>query len=312
MACNEGMLLADTLQNMPEYIDHIVVVDDCSTDHTPEIVKKFQAKDHRILSIRHEKSLGEGAAIRTGYIWCRDHGADIAVVMNGTSHMDPGDLPGLLNPVVDNHADYTKGNRLITGEAWRKIPHIRYIGNSILTLFTKFVSGYWHVTDSQSAYTAINRKALHLIPLETIYPGYGVQNDILVTLNIYNMRVMDIPVNPFYGTGEKERIGIPRIIYSFSILLVRLFFRRMFQKYVIRDFHPLIFFYALGFFVMLLDIPIIIRLFVQWKITGFIPTINALTILFCTFTSLQLILFAMLFDMEANKELKGNDYTHTR
>ena len=310
-AFNEEVLIAHTIETIPDFVDHIVVVDDSSHDKTPEIVKKIESENHRVLCIRHEKNLGVGAAVRTGYLWCREHDIDIAVVMNGDNQMDPNDLPSLLNPIAGNVADYTKGNRLVTGEAWRKIPHIRYMGNAALTFMTKIASGYWHITDSQSGYTAMNKRALHLLPLENMYHGYGIPNDILVTLNIYNMSVMDVPVNPVYGIGEKSGIKIHRVMFSIFFLLIRLFFRRMIQKYIIRDFHPLVLFYTFAVLLILVDIPLIIRLFVQWGVSGKIPSINALAILFCTFTGLQSLLFAMLFDMEANRELKGKVYSDT-
>jgi hypothetical protein len=79
----------------------------------------------------------------------------------------------------------------------------------------------------------------------------------------------------------------------------------MFQKYIIRDFHPLVLFYAFGGFLLLLDIPLAIRLFSSWAANGVVPGMTALTIVFCTFLGFQSILFAMLFDMEANRDLKG-------
>jgi len=304
-AFNEEVLIAQTIETIPDLADHIVVVDDSSNDKTPEIVKKIASGNNRVLYIRHEKNLGVGASVRTGYLWCLERGIDIAVVMNGDNQMDPNDLPRLLNPIAENIADYTKGNRLVTGEAWRKIPHIRYLGNAALTFMTKIASGYWHITDSQSGFTAINKSALHLLPLNNMYHGYGIPNDILVNLNIYNMSVMDVPVNPVYGIGEKSGIKVHRVVFSIFFLLIRLFFRRMIQKYIIRDFHPLVLFYTFAIFLLLIDIPLIARLFVQWGATGKIPSINALAILFCTFAGLQSLLFAMLFDMEANRELKG-------
>ena len=304
-ACNEELLIAKTVETIPEFVDHIIVIDDGSTDRTAGIVSEIASRNSRILFIQHGENRGVGAALSTGYLWYRSNNMDIAVVMNGDNQMDPVDLPALINPLVENHADYTKGNRLITGEAWNRIPHVRYLGNSILTFLTKIVSGYWHVTDSQSGYTAMNKRALKLLPLGSLYTGYGVPNDILVKMNIYNMRVMDVPVSPVYGIGEQSKIRLRKVIFSISMLLFRLFFLRMFQKYTLRDFHPLIFFYGLGFFILTMNIPLIIRLFFVWGYTGFIPTINALAILFCTLTGLQLILFAMLFDMEANVELKG-------
>lgn len=305
-AYNEETQIERTVRTMPDYVDKIIVVDDRSKDRTAEIVEGLAIEDERVILIRHEKNGGVGKAIGTGYIWCRENDIDIAVVMAGDGQMDPDDMPALLDPVVDNKADYTKGNRLITGEAWKKIPKIRYLGNSALTFLTKIASGYWHVTDSQTGYTALNKKALHLLPLEDIYPRYGMPNDFLVTCNIYNMRVMDVPINPIYGVGEKSGIRVSRVIFSLSFLMARLFVRRMVQKYIIRDFHPLIFFYAFGGFLLLLDIPLIVRLIVLWITEGFAPPMTALAILFCTFMGMQSILFAMLFDMEANRELKGN------
>ncbi len=88
-------------------------------------------------------------------------------------------------------------------------------------------------------------------------------------------------------------------------MIARLFVRRMIQRYVIRDFHPLVLFYAFGIALLIVDIPLIVRLFTLWSVKGSIPPINALTIVFCTFMGFQCLLFAMLFDMEANRELKG-------
>jgi glycosyltransferase involved in cell wall biosynthesis len=305
-AYNEEKLIAQTINAMPDFVDKIIIVDDASSDRTSPIVQDIAITNNKVILISHEKNRGVGGAISTGYIWCRDHDVDIAIVMAGDGQMDPGDLPALLEPVVKDQADYTKGNRLITGEAWKKIPRIRYFGNSILSFMTKIASGYWHVTDSQSGYTALNKKALHLLPIENIYPRYGMPNDFLVTLNIYNMRVKDVPVRPVYGIGEKSGIRISRIIFTLSFLITRLFFRRMFQKYIIRDFHPLILFYTFGAFLLLLDLPLGIRLIYYRIIDGRIPPITALTVVFVTIMGFQSILFAMLFDMEANKDLKGD------
>ncbi|MCK5116395.1 MAG: glycosyltransferase family 2 protein [Candidatus Aegiribacteria sp.] len=304
-AYNEETQIERTVQTMPDYVDRIIVIDDMSKDRTVEIVQHLEKEDNRILLIKHQTNGGVGKAIGTGYIWCRENDIDIAVVMAGDGQMDPDDLPGLLDPVVEDRTDYTKGNRLITGEAWKKIPRLRYLGNSVLTFLTKIASGYWHVTDSQTGYTALNKKALHLLPLEDIYPRYGMPNDFLVTCNIYNMRVMDVPIKPVYDIGEKSGIRITKVLFSLPLLLMRLFFRRMIQKYIIRDFHPLVLFYTFGFILFLLDIPLIVRLLYLWATTSYIPKINALAILFCTFIGMQSILFAMLFDMEANRELKG-------
>lgn len=303
-AHNEEKLILRTIREMPDFVDHIIVVDDASTDKTPQLVTEEIKNNSKLHFIRHEKNRGVGGSISSGYVWCRDNNADVAVVMAGDAQMDPKDLPDLLEPILNDRADYTKGNRLVTGEAWKKIPKVRYIGNSMLTFLTKIASGYWQVTDSQSGYTALNKKALHRLPIEDIYPRYGMPNDFLVTLNIYDMRVRDVPVRPVYGIGEKSGIRTS-ILFTLSFLMLRLFIKRMFQKYIVRDFHPLVLFYTFGFLLLLVDMPLIFRLFYMWQTTGIIPAINSLAILFCTLLGFQSLLFAMLFDMEANRDLKG-------
>ncbi len=304
---NEEKQLSRVIDTMPDIVDKIVVVDDSSTDNTRQVMEGYREKfPERIITICHEHNGGVGRAISSGYIWCRDNAMDIAVVMAGDAQMDPEDLPALLDPVVSGRADYTKGNRLITGEAWQKIPKVRYFGNACLTLMTKIASGYWHVTDSQSGYTAISLNALKLLPIEDIYPGYGMPNDFLVTLNIYRMRVMDIPINPLYNVGERSTMVIHRTAFSLFRLMIRLFFRRMICKYIIRDFHPLIFFYSTGVLLGVLTLPFTARLIYFWWETGMIRKINALTCGFLAVMSLQFLFFAMWFDMDYNRDLNPN------
>ena len=166
--------------------------------------------------------------------------------MAADNQMDPADLLTLVEPVARGEVDYAKANRLVTGEAWKLIPRTRYLGNAILSLLTKIASGYWHVADSQTGYTAISKSMLAQLDLDRVYPGYGFPNDMLVHLNVWNARVRDFPSRPVYGVGEQSGIKLRRVVPRISWLLVKGFFWRLREKYVIRDFHPLVFFYALG------------------------------------------------------------------
>lgn len=302
---NEETQIQRVIQTMPDFVDFIVTVDDKSPDNTVGKIKDLMAEDKRIVLIAHEKNQGVGGAIATGYKWARDHDMDLAVVMAGDGQMNPDDLPALLDPVIHGYADYAKGNRLFTGEAFKKIPTIRYIGNGFLSLLTKIASGYWNIADSQSGYTVINQKALKVIDWDLMYKRYGQPNDILVRLNVENFKVTDVPVEPVYNVGEKSGIKIQKVIFTISWLLIRLFLWRMKEKYIIRDFHPLIFFYFLGLCFGLCTVILFLRVFVLWFLTGHIPPINALAAMFSFMSSTQFSLFAMWFDMEANRDLKG-------
>jgi glycosyltransferase involved in cell wall biosynthesis len=303
-AYNEEKLIGKTLQWIPAFVDHIVVVDDASRDQTGDVVRSHQKGDPRIVYLRHERNEGVGGAIATGYKWAREKNVDITAVMAGDAQMDPADLPKLIDPVVEGTADYSKGNRLFTGKAWKVIPKTRYFGNALLSFLTKIASGYWHVADSQSGYTAVNLEVLKTINLDTIYKRYGMPNDFLVRLNVYQFRVKDVPVNPVYGIGERSGIKIYRIVFTLSLLLIRLFLWRLKEKYVIRDFHPLVLFYLLGF--VLTPIGVLFGLYLL-GLRIFVGPVAATSALFAAFfaiSGLQSLFFAMWFDMEYNKELK--------
>lgn len=303
-AYNEANQIGKVIQTMPDYIDHVVIVDDVSQDNTVEIVNHYRETYDKITLLAHDTNLGVGGAIASGYKWARDQNYDMAVVMAGDGQMDPKDLPALLDPVVEKGYDYSKGNRLVTGEAYKKIPKIRYFGNAFLSLMTKIASGYWHIADSQSGYTVISKKVLHTIDWDTMYKRYGQPNDLLIRLNVYNFSVADIPTEPVYNIGEKSGIQIKKVIFTISWMLIKMFLWRMKEKYIIRDFHPLIFFYLLGSFFTFLTGLLFTRLFYYWIFAGYIPSINALAAMTSFMSASMFSLFAMWFDMEANKELK--------
>ncbi len=304
-AYNEEKLIGKVIETMPDFVDHIVVVDDLSQDRTVEIVNNYVLSSNgRVVLIVLDKNSGVGGAIAKGYKWCRDHQIEATAVMAGDAQMDPDDLPALLDPVVSGEVDYSKGNRLFTGEAWHKIPKTRYMGNAALSLMTKIASGYWHVADSQTGYTVANHKVLSTLDLGGIYKKYGMPNDMLVKLNIYNFKVRDVEIEPIYGVGEKSGIKPLLVIPKFSWLLTRLFFYRMIQKYIIRDFHPLIFFYFSGITFSAIGWLFGLALFIFRLVSGPVAATSSILVLFLIITGMQTLLFAMWFDMDSNKKLR--------
>jgi glycosyltransferase involved in cell wall biosynthesis len=301
-AYDEESLVATTIEGVPAFVDRIIVVDDASTDETGAAARR--AGDGRVEVIRHERNAGVGAAIVTGYERAVAQGVDVTCVMAADNQMDPVDLEKIALPVVRGQLEYAKANRLISGEAWRVIPRSRYLGNAVLSLLTKIASGYWHVADSQSGYTAASREILEQLDLERIYPRYGFPNDMLVHLNVWNARVRDIPSRPVYNVGERSGIKIRKVVPSISWLLLKGFFWRMREKYVIRDFHPLVFFYVLGFLMTLLGLglgiaEVVLRILGNAVSVGTVVLVALLLIFGSQFT-----LFAMWFDMESNKDLR--------
>jgi glycosyltransferase involved in cell wall biosynthesis len=301
-AYDEEALVATTIRGVPSFVDRIYVVDDASRDGTAAAARSVG--DSRVDVLSHERNSGVGAAIVTGYERATADGIDVTCVMAADNQMDPADLEKIALPVARGEVEYAKANRLITGEAWKVIPRSRYLGNAILSFLTKLASGYWHVADSQSGYTAASREILDQLDLERIYRGYGFPNDMLVHLNVWNARVRDIPSRPVYGVGESSGIKIRKVVPRISWLLLKGFFWRMREKYVIRDFHPLVFFYALGFLMTLLGLglgiaEVVLRIMGNEVSVGTVVLVALLLIFGSQFT-----LFAMWFDMESNKDLR--------
>ena len=270
-AYNEEKLIAHTLASIPDIFDHIIVVNDASTDRTAEILRRewtkrnpkfafcedwtneligaaiatgFRTPVTKMILREHEFNQGVGAAIATGYrtaMWC----ADITLVMAADNQMHPADLDRLLEPIIKGEADYAKGNRLSHAYAWSSMPRYRYFGGMALSILTRIAAGYWDLWDSQCGYTAITGKALRCLNLNNIYPDYGVPNDLLIKLGMCGLRVKDVMVRPVYGIGETSGIRLKKVIPRISWLLFKGFWKRLFYRYVL---HPLVrYYYAQGF-----------------------------------------------------------------
>jgi glycosyltransferase involved in cell wall biosynthesis len=352
-AYNEESQILYVLESMPAFVDRIIVVDDCSTDKTADIVLDFMATANqilpktaitrkeikltkfnradrvlhdmalkeaeyftpatimnqqpdtdRIIFIKHLKNSGVGAAISSGYKWCVDHQIDCTAVMAGDGQMDPAELESICNPVIYEDIDYVKGNRLIHRSAWLVIPKTRYLGNSILSILTKIASGYWHVSDTQSGYTAISLQALQSIRIYDIYKTYGMPNDLLVKLNIAFCTIKEVGIKPVYDIGEKSKMKLFNVTPRISWLLLKSFFIRLWVKYLIRDFHPLFLLYHFSFIVGLLTLPYMLKILIITFLTNdSVPALTMLAFVFLFISSFQSLLFAMWMDIQDNERL---------
>ncbi|HZR95963.1 MAG TPA: glycosyltransferase family 2 protein [Gaiellaceae bacterium] len=301
-AHDEEALIQTTLRGIPAFVDRVYVVDDGSGDATVE--RATELGDARVEIVRHDRNRGVGAAIVTGYKRAHADSMDVACVMAADNQMDPYDLEMLALPVARGELDYAKANRLVSGEAWNLIPRTRYLGNAILSMLTKIASGYWHVADSQSGFTALSKRMLDVLDLDRVYTGYGFPNDFLVHLNVWNARVRDFPSRPIYGVGERSGIRYHKVVPRISWLLVKGFFWRLREKYVIRDFHPLVFFYAFGFAATAAGLVLGI-VEIAFRIAGNEVSVGTVVLIALLLISgSQFTLFAMWFDMESNKDLR--------
>lgn len=300
-AYNEGELITETLEGIPDYADKIFVVNDGGTDDTLERVEKWKEKDKRIQIIRHTVNMGLGQSLIDGYVTSKNDAVDITVVMAGDNQMHPDDLPSLLDKIIDHGYDYVKGNRLLHQDR-HSMPRYRFLGNAVLTILTKFATGYYSLMDPQCGYTAIHNSVLQKIPIEKMTKRYGYNADILCMLNIRGFKVTDAIVRPVYDS-EKSKIKLWKYIPKTSCLLIRLFFRRLWQRYIVLDFHPLVLFYLFSLFnTVFILIPFSIRLLVLYYKLNEVPKTTLIILTFTFLMTFQSILFAIWMDMDYNKK----------
>lgn len=299
-AYNEVKLICETLGSVPGYVDHIYAVDDGSGDGTWEAILGCVERDPRVVPLRHERNMGVGAAIVTGYRRSLVDGVEVAVVMAGDNQMDPSRIPDLLEPVVSGRADYAKGNRLMSAEYRRGMSRWRFLGNAVLTFLTKLASGYWHVIDPQNGFTAISRRALEALDLGDVYTYYGYCNDLLVKLNVYGFRVVDVQIPARYG-DERSKIRYPTYILRVSMMLLRGFFWRLKMKYVVLSLNPVVFFYLAGLVITPLSVVFGVYSLHYHFVQGGPLFIRAALSLLLFIVGMQFLFFAMLFDMQSEK-----------
>lgn len=226
--------ILSVVNTIPDWIDYIIVIDDACPESSGKIAENSGRKNLKV--IYHERNLGVGGAVITGYRYALDLGCDIVIKMDGDGQMDPAYLKPLIEPLLKNNADYTKGNRFKYFSSLKEMPRLRLLGNSALSFLIKAVSGYWNIMDPTNGYTAIHQRVLKRLNLEMIAKRFFFESDMLINLNILNAVVMDIEIPSRYGT-EKSNLRIRRILLDFPPRLLKGFIRRIFLKYFIYDFN---------------------------------------------------------------------------
>ena len=238
--------IANVLAGLPEYVKHILVVDDASPDETAATVAHAAQQDRRIMLLRHDKNQGVGGAMLTGFRKALELGADVVVKIDGDDQMDTAYLPRLLLPILQLQADYTKGNRFRDFRALQKMPVIRRIGNMGLGFLTKAATGYWNLFDPTNGFLAIHSKVLAQLPLDRIDKTYFFETSMLARLYLIGAVVKDIPMPARYGT-EVSNLSIHWSVIEFSSKLLKTLIQRLVVKNLIYDFSMVSIYLLAGF-----------------------------------------------------------------
>jgi len=242
-AYNEANFIKGVIEKVPERVEKIIVVDDCSEDGTSDVVSSIP--DNRIKLINHKINTGVGGAMVSGYKYSLEAGADIVVKIDGDGQMDPGQIPKIVDPIINRRADYCKGFRFHETGNLKQMPVVRLIGNIGLSFLTKIASGYWNIFDPTSGYTAIHREALSRLNLDNLNKSYFFETDMLIGLYKIQAVVKDVEIANRYG-DEESQLNPIHISLTFPWLLIKATLKRILWRYFIIDFTAVSLFIVIG------------------------------------------------------------------
>lgn len=244
---NEEKLVTKTIDTLPDFVDYIVAVDDTSKDKTWEKIQAAAKKNKRVVPVHHDVNTGIGGAYLTGYKTALEKGADLIFTMAGDAQCNQDYMSNMADTLLDENLDYVKANRFVHLEELKQMPAFRRIGNTVITILTKFASGYYSIFDSQNGYGVFKRKTLENMPLEHIGRRYDYENTLLITLSIMSAKIKDEPVPAIYG-DEESTIPVFKTTMRALKVVWKGFWHRIYNKYVLVNFHPIALFLFGGLF----------------------------------------------------------------
>lgn len=291
--------ISAVLAGAPEFIRHIIVVDDASPDSTADLVAAAARRDERIILMRHAQNLGVGGAMATGFRKAVELKADIVVKLDGDNQMDPAYIPALVKPLIKGRADYTKGNRFRDFTSLRNMPFIRRVGNLGLSFLTKAATGYWNIFDPTNGYFAIRTEVIEQLPLEQIDKRYFFETSMLANLYLLNACIVDVPIPARYGS-ETSNLSIRRALFEFPFKLIRTLLRRLVLRYFIYDFSMMSMYLLSGLPLLLFGLIFGGIKWVQYASQNIpAPTGTVMLPTLCVLLGIQILLSAFEIDMNS-------------
>jgi glycosyltransferase involved in cell wall biosynthesis len=196
---NEEQTLATIVNRLlvlPQLLE-IVIVDDCSTDRTPQILEMLSAKHGNIQAIRHERNRGKSEALKTGFRMTR---GEIVIVQDADLEYDPQEIPHVIAPIVAGQADVVFGSRFLVRKATRVLYFYHYVGNKLLTLCSNLATNI-NLTDVETCYKAFRGNIIRQMKLQS--SGFGFEIEVTAKVAKLKCAIYETPIS-YYGRTYEE------------------------------------------------------------------------------------------------------------
>ncbi len=299
--------IKDVISSIPEYVDYIIAVNDCSPDGTQGVLENLQSVEPRLTVLRHDVNKGVGGAMITGFQTCVERNIDIVVKIDGDGQMDPAMMPKLINAVTDGKYDFAKGDRVRNRKMLEKMPAVRRFGNLSLTFLTRIASGYWKLSDPTNGYLCITLPTLQALDMQRLSSRFFFESSLIIELYYTGARIKDVQMPAIYG-NEKSNLSIWKILLTFPPKLLKAYLRRLRMQYFVDDFNISSVYLLFGLPLLLFGVIFGIVKWVHYASIGLPAPTGTIIISLITITmGFQLLLSFTQNDMNGGNPFNRND-----
>jgi glycosyltransferase involved in cell wall biosynthesis len=205
-AFNEERTIENVLDRIFEFlpdVHEVLVIDDASTDNTPELCHEYGSREPRVVLLRHRTNQGKTAALRTGFAACT---GSIVVVQDADLEYDPREISDLIAPIKEEVADVCLGSRFLVRRAGRVLYFRHYLANKFLTLISNILTDL-NLTDVETGYKAARSELVKNMIIES--SGFGFEIEFVAKCKKIEARIYEVPIS-YYGRTYEEgkKIGL--------------------------------------------------------------------------------------------------------
>jgi len=220
-AYNAARTLERTYEEIPhEYVDEVLLVDDCSQDETLEVAQRLG-----ITAIQHRKNLGYGGNQKTCYREALIRGADIVVMLHPDYQYSPRLVVPMASMVDSGHYDVVLASRILVGSALRGgMPLYKYVSNRALTFAENVLLGM-KLSEYHTGYRAFSRHVLERLPLKANSDNFVFDNQMIAQIIHFGFRLGEISCPARYADDASSISFHNSVVYGFGVLGVALMYR---------------------------------------------------------------------------------------